>query len=292
MTSNDHTTTGAATRPAGPGVPPPPPPAAGAGSGAQNGTANGSTGAASTSPSSNGQSGNGQASNGQASTGTAGSGVRNSAARAAAAAVAAAKSAAQRVATVSVTSEDELDERTVKRVPGSGAASTNPTPSEGASSTAGAQRPTQSVPPRPSTARTASATAAPTAAQPRPAADAGVRRVRLVVSRVDPWSVMKLSFILAFAVGIMTVVAIAMFWGVLNGLGVFTQINSLIIGIVGEETKVDVLQFVAFDRVLSLGALIAIVNLVLMTAIATILAFIYNIVAAVVGGIHLTLTDE
>ncbi|KRC40034.1 hypothetical protein ASE27_19015 [Oerskovia sp. Root918] len=146
----------------------------------------------------------------------------------------------------------------------------------------------------PATTAAATAAGAPsTDAKPgaRPASD-GPRRVRLTVSRVDPWSVMKLSFLLAVAIGIMTVVATAVFWTVLDGMGVFTEVNSLVESIVGKESPVDVLQFVEFNRVVALSTLIAIVNMVLITALSTIMAFIYNLVAAMVGGIHLTMTDD
>ncbi len=45
-----------------------------------------------------------------------------------------------------------------------------------------------------------------------PAGEAGPRRVRLAVSKVDPWSAMKLSFLLCVAIGIMIVVASAVIW--------------------------------------------------------------------------------
>lgn len=120
----------------------------------------------------------------------------------------------------------------------------------------------------------------------------GPRRVRLAVSRLDPWSVMKLSFLLSIAVGIMIVVASVVFWMVLDGLHVFTEVNDMIVAILGEETKVNILQFVELKRVLSLSTMIAIVDVVLLTALSTIAAFLYNVVAALVGGVHLTLTDE
>ena len=97
---------------------------------------------------------------------------------------------------------------------------------------------------------------------------------------------------LAVAIGIMTGVATAVFWTVLDGMGVFTEVNSLVESIVGKESPVDVLQFVEFNRVVALSTLIAIVNMVLITALSTIMAFIYNLVAAMVGGIHLTMTDD
>ena len=120
----------------------------------------------------------------------------------------------------------------------------------------------------------------------------GPRRVRLAVSRLDPWSVMKLSFLLSIAIGIMIVVASVVFWMVLDGLHVFTEVNDMIVAILGEETEVSILQFVELKRVVSLSTMIAIVDVVLLTALSTIAAFLYNVVAALVGGVHLTLTDE
>ncbi|WP_242607986.1 DUF3566 domain-containing protein [Xylanimonas ulmi] len=129
----------------------------------------------------------------------------------------------------------------------------------------------------------------------RPAASApvsGPRRVRLTVSRVDPWSIMKLAFLLAVAIGIMTVVAAAVFWYVLDGLQVFDKVQQFINEVVGQQTNVDLTQFVAFDRVVSLATLVAVVNVVLLTALSTIMALLYNITAALVGGVHVTLTDD
>ncbi|MEU4386032.1 DUF3566 domain-containing protein [Promicromonospora sp. NPDC023805] len=132
---------------------------------------------------------------------------------------------------------------------------------------------------------------APTPEAPR-SAPAGPRRVRLAISRVDPWSVMKLAFLLAVAIAIMTVVATAVFWSVLNSLGVFTTIQDFVKDAVGPQSNVNLTQFVEFPRVISLATLISICNIVLLTAIATIMAFLYNITAALVGGVHMTLTDD
>ncbi|MGC5165349.1 DUF3566 domain-containing protein [Luteimicrobium sp. DT211] len=135
-------------------------------------------------------------------------------------------------------------------------------------------------------------------AQPQPAlqtttAHAGsARRVRLVVSRVNPWSVMKMAFLLSIAVGIITVVAAAVVWTILNGMHLFANVNDLVASVVGDETKVNVLQYVAFSRTMSLATLIAVANIVLITALSTLGAFLYNIAAALVGGVHVTLTDD
>ena len=120
----------------------------------------------------------------------------------------------------------------------------------------------------------------------------GPRKVRLTLSRVDPWSVMKLSFLLSVAAGIMLIVAAWVFWYAVNSMGVFTQIDEMVRDIVGSESTLDILQYVERDKVLSLATLIAVVDVVLLTALGTIGAFLYNVTAALVGGLHVTLTDE
>jgi hypothetical protein len=122
-------------------------------------------------------------------------------------------------------------------------------------------------------------------------ASSGPRRVRLAVARIDPWSVMKLSFLLSFAFGIMIVVAAAVVWYALDGLAVFAKIDELLTTL-APESAFRLAEFVSLKRVVSLGTMIAVVDIVLLTALSTIAAFLYNIVAALVGGIHLTLTDD
>ena len=133
----------------------------------------------------------------------------------------------------------------------------------------------------------------PTAGRmPIASADGAPRRVRLAVSRVDPWSVMKLSFLLSVALGIVFVVAVAVVWFALDGMKVFTQVDTLIRQVLGAENVIDVLQYVSFSRVISAATLVAVVDVFLLTALSTIAAFLYNITASLVGGVHLTLTDE
>lgn len=144
-----------------------------------------------------------------------------------------------------------------------------------------------------STGSAPSATAAvrkPTG-QPRPATT--TRRVRLSVARVDPWSVMKVSFLLSFAAGVAMVVATILLWMVLSGLNVFSDIDRVIRDIQPTSAEpFSVLSYLGLPRVTALAMVIAVIDVVLMTAVATLAAYLYNICSSLVGGIQLTLTDD
>lgn len=194
-------------------------------------------------------------------------------------------------------------DRMKKAAQGAAASARTALPTRGADGEVDAPAASAPVAASPSFASPASTPASPRvgAASPRVAAgpagtttteSAGPRRVRLAIARIDPWSVMKLSFLLSFAIGIMIVVSASVIWYTLNNLNVFTQVNDVIATLSGSTTFFDVLEYAKFERVVSLAAMVAVVDIVLLTALATIGAFLYNIVAAMVGGIHLTLTDD
>lgn len=130
------------------------------------------------------------------------------------------------------------------------------------------------------------------AAQPAPARSSG-RRVRLTVSRVDPWSAMKMSFLLSVALGIAGVVMVAVLWMILAGMGVFDQVNGLVGQIIQDgENTFDIMDFLGFGRVVSLAIVVGVIDVILMTALATLAAFLYNVSSSLVGGLQLTLTDD
>ena len=52
------------------------------------------------------------------------------------------------------------------------------------------------------------------------------------------------------------------------------------------------MDYIGFGRVISLAVVFGVINVILQTAIATLAAFLYNICAALVGGLQLTLTDD
>ncbi len=123
-------------------------------------------------------------------------------------------------------------------------------------------------------------------------ASTGPRKARVLVSRVDPWSALKIGFLLSIAAGIMTVVAMHILWNVLNSMGTFAMIQEWVSRLFTEESELNILQFVEYSKVMSATLLIAVVNVFLLTGLATISALLYNMISRVVGGVYVTLTDD
>lgn len=120
------------------------------------------------------------------------------------------------------------------------------------------------------------------------------RKARLRVAKADPWSVMKVSFLLSIALGICTVVAAAVLWLVMDAMGVFSTVGGTVSEATGsnDSNGFDVQSFLSLPRVLIFTSVIAVIDVVLATALATLGAFIYNLSAGFVGGVELTLAED
>lgn len=144
---------------------------------------------------------------------------------------------------------------------------------------------------RPSGSSTAAAPAG-AAAPPPAAAQGSTRTARLRLVRLDPWSVMKTSFLLSIAFGIVTVVSVSIVWGVLGAAGVWDSINASVQQIVGDSSSFDIESYLGTSRVLGFTTVVAVVDVILITAIATLGAFLYNLSAALLGGLDVTLAED
>ncbi|MCS6711840.1 DUF3566 domain-containing protein [Brachybacterium sp. EF45031] len=138
---------------------------------------------------------------------------------------------------------------------------------------------------------TASSTAGAAASSTAGTASRGPRRVRLTLARLDPFSVMKLSFLIAIGIGLATVVAVALLWNIVDAIGLWDQMDQLGRDLNGGR-PLPFMEYFSFSKFLSYGTVVAVANIVLLTALGTLLAFLYNIVASLLGGLKLTFTDE
>jgi Transmembrane domain of unknown function (DUF3566) len=134
----------------------------------------------------------------------------------------------------------------------------------------------------------------------RPKAKAGAgagggrgRRADLVVARLEPWSVMKFSFLISLVAWVMLFVAVAVLYFALSSLGVFESVQKTLTSVTSSSGSagVSMSKWFSASRILGYTMLIGAVNIVLITALSTVGAMVYNLVTHMGGGIEVTLRE-
>ena len=127
---------------------------------------------------------------------------------------------------------------------------------------------------------------------PPPAAQSG-RRASLRLVHIEPWSVTRLAFVVSVAMMIVAVVAVSIFWIVLSVTGVWGQINDSVTSVLSDDGGTfDIKDYLGFGRLFGLTLVLSAINVVLMTALATIGAHLYNLAAQLLGGLEVTFSDD
>jgi hypothetical protein len=120
-----------------------------------------------------------------------------------------------------------------------------------------------------------------------------VRKAHLRLTHVDPWSVMKTSFLFSVALGIVIVVAVAVVWGVLGAAGIWDSIDATVADVVGQTgDSFRIEDYLGTSRVMGFTMIVAAVDVILVTVIGTLGAFLYNLAAALLGGIEVVLAED
>lgn len=156
--------------------------------------------------------------------------------------------------------------------------------------------PAQGIPPVAAAPAQIPAPVADAVAPPAPVEDAprrrAPRRARLYVYRLDAWSVMKVAFMLAVALGIVIVCAVAALWWLLDYSGVIETLARNVDEVIGSGTTTfDLEAVLAFDRVMGITVLIAALEVALVSILAGLFAVLYNLTVGITGGIEATFTD-
>ena len=152
--------------------------------------------------------------------------------------------------------------------------------------------PPSAPPPGPAAVKERVAAASKTGNVPR--GTAPTRRAQLVLARIEPWSVMKFSFMVSLVGWVILFVAVAALYYVLSKLGVFHSIQSTITDVTSSKGSAGADsngQWFSASRILGYTMLVGAVNVVLITALATVGAVVYNLVTYLAGGIEVTLKE-
>lgn len=129
---------------------------------------------------------------------------------------------------------------------------------------------------------------------PKPLMSRRTRKARLRLARIDPWSVMKTAFLFSIAFGIMMMVVAWVLWSVFAGSGALESLNQFLTTLIADQDggQFQIENWINGSRVLGFAALVAAIDVVILTAVATLFAFLYNLAATVIGGLEITLAED
>ncbi|CKL93759.1 Possible conserved membrane protein [Mycobacterium tuberculosis] len=119
----------------------------------------------------------------------------------------------------------------------------------------------------------------------------GPVRASMQIRRIDPWSTLKVSLLLSVALFFVWMITVAFLYLVLGGMGVWAKLNSNVGDLLNNASGSSA-ELVSSGTIFGGAFLIGFVNIVLMTALATIGAFVYNLITDLIGGIEVTLADR
>ncbi|TFC09513.1 DUF3566 domain-containing protein [Cryobacterium algoritolerans] len=116
------------------------------------------------------------------------------------------------------------------------------------------------------------------------------KQVRLKLVYIDFWSAVKLSFLIALCLGIVTIVATFLVFTVLNGTGIFEKVDALYADIAGSSA--DLASILSIGNVMGFAVVVAILNTVVITALGAVYAVLYNLSVKITGGLLVGFTNN
>lgn len=118
----------------------------------------------------------------------------------------------------------------------------------------------------------------------------GPVRASMQIRRIDPWSALKVSLLLSVASFFVWMIAVALLYLVLGSMGVWSKLNSNVGDLLTNTSGAG--ELVSSGAIFGSAVLIGLVNIVLLTAMATLGAVVYNLSTDLIGGVEVTLADR
>jgi uncharacterized membrane protein SpoIIM required for sporulation len=115
------------------------------------------------------------------------------------------------------------------------------------------------------------------------------KQVRLRLVYVDFWSAVKLSFLAAVALAIVTLVSVFLVYMVIQTTGLITQLDELFTAFDDNFVLSDVINL---PQVMAFASIVAILNLIVITVLGAVVAGIYNLMVKVTGGLLVGFTSN
>jgi hypothetical protein len=119
---------------------------------------------------------------------------------------------------------------------------------------------------------------------------ATVRRVRRIIRKIDPWTVLKVSAVLYAVAAVALVLGVVIFWSVIENAGIPEALTDFLVRITLIEDGTE--PFANSEQFFRLVVFGSIVWWVMSTGFTTLLAVMYNLVTDVVGGVEIVVLEE
>jgi hypothetical protein len=114
-----------------------------------------------------------------------------------------------------------------------------------------------------------------------------VQRVRRVLRKIDPWTVLKVSLVFNAIMALVTVLGTIIFWSVFVNAGIPERLNELAL-LIGLENGITLDGPTYFRVVL----LLAVAGTIMLTGFFTLAAVVYNLISDLVGGVEVVVLEE
>jgi hypothetical protein len=117
------------------------------------------------------------------------------------------------------------------------------------------------------------------------------KQVRLKLVYVDFWSTVKLSFLVAVSLGIVLVVATILVYLVLQSTSIFETLDKTLAEILGDESF-SITDSFSLVQVSLFTVVVAILNIIVGTALGAITSVLYNFSVRITGGLLVGFTNN
>jgi hypothetical protein len=117
------------------------------------------------------------------------------------------------------------------------------------------------------------------------------KQVRLKLVYVDFWSTVKLSFLVAVSLGIVLVVATILVYLVLQSTNIFETLDKTLAEILG-DASFSITDSFSLVQVSLFTVVVAILNIIVGTALGAITSVLYNFSVRITGGLLVGFTNN
>ncbi|WP_111764935.1 DUF3566 domain-containing protein [Nakamurella deserti] len=118
------------------------------------------------------------------------------------------------------------------------------------------------------------------------------RITTLQLKRLDPWTTLKVSLIVSIVMFFVWMIAVGLLYVLFSSLDVVSRINAGWATVTSADSSVTPSDLITAGKVFGIAAVIGAINIVILTALATVASFVYNAAAGMAGGVELTLGER